>query len=259
MPIARDPVSRRQFCIGSAAAAAAMLGACAGTLESSTPGADDGRLLSRPGNPTGSITPGIHPLGLSAGPAGWILVPAGYDPSRAWPLALFFRGAITPSRTYMDAFVPLADETGLVFVAPEPRGGTWDIVGGAIGPDARLVDAALAEAFRRVRVDPVRVSVSGFSDGGSYALSMGVTNGDFLTRVAAYSPGFMVPASRHGTPEFFVSHGRQDAVLPIDQTGRALVAQLRGLGYSVTMREFDGGHGVSLSLAKESMRWMAEG
>jgi phospholipase/carboxylesterase len=235
-----------------------MLGACASKLEA-TGVADDGRLLARPGMPTGSITPGIHALGLAAGPAGWILVPAGYDPSRAWPLALFFRGAITPSRAYMDAFIPLADDTGMVFLAPEPGARTWDIVNGAMGPDARLVDTALAEAFRRVRVDPARVSVSGFSDGGSYALSIGLTNGDFLTRVAAYSPGFMVPVARRGSPQFFISHGRQDTVLPIEQTGRPLVASLRRLGYTVDFREFEGGHGVSLTLARESMRWMAGG
>jgi phospholipase/carboxylesterase len=250
--------ARRQFCVGTAGAAVAMLGACANRPDASGV-ADDGRLLSRPGPPTGSITPGIHPLGLAAGPAGWILVPAGYDPSRAWPLALFFRGAITPSKTFMDAFVPLADETGMVFVAPEPRGRTWDIVNGAIGADARLVDAALAEAFRRVRVDPARVCASGFSDGASYALSIGLRNGDFLAKVAAYSPGFMIPSARRGSPQFFVTHGRQDPVLPIERAGRSVVAQLRDRGYAVEFREFDGAHGVSPTLARESIRWMAGG
>ena len=34
---------------------------------------------------------------------------------------------------------------------------------------------------------------SGFSDGASYALSLGAANGDLFTHIAAFSPGFMRP------------------------------------------------------------------
>ncbi|HSA57239.1 MAG TPA: hypothetical protein VLE53_16115 [Gemmatimonadaceae bacterium] len=183
-------------------------------------------------------------------------MPTGYDPGTAWPLALFFRGAITPARTYLDALLPYVNEFGLVMLAPEATDRTWDLVLGGFGPDVGVIDQALAETFRRVRVDPARVSISGFSDGGSYSLSLGVTNGDFVTRIAAYSPGFFAAAARRGQPQFFITHGTQDAVLPIDATSRPIVTELRRLNYEVDYREFEGPHAVSLSLARESIEWM---
>ena len=246
-------LSRRRFCLGAIGAAAGIVGGCQRSSEPAA--AHDGRLQSRPGTPTGSTEPGLHALQQPRGT--WLRVPAGYDAARQWPLALFFRGAITPAKVYLDAFAPLADAAGIVLLAPEPLGRTWDLVSGRFGPDAGVVDTALAEAFARVHVDPARVSVSGFSDGGSYALSLGVTNGDLLTRVAAYSPGFMAAEARRGQPDFFVAHGTRDDVLPINSTSRPIVAQLRALGYDVDFREFDGGHGVVLSLARESLLWMA--
>ena len=258
---AAAPLARRRVCraLGTGlglALAAPLLGGCLGTT---APRArrGDGRLTARPGTPTGSITPGIHPLGLASGRDGWILVPAGYTPERRWPMALFFHGAITPPPPYLEAFRPYADEAGLVVLAPQARAQTWDLVYGAFGPDVAFVDRAMAELFRRAAIDPARLAVSGFSDGGSYALSIGLANGDVLRRVAAYSPGFYTADTRRGTPEFLVTHGTRDSVLPIDATGRPIVHALRELGYSVDFREFDGDHGVLLPLAAESLRWMA--
>jgi hypothetical protein len=56
-------------------------------------------------------------------------------------------------------------------------------------------------------VDPTRLAVGGFSDGTSYALSLGLTNGDLFSHVLAFSPGFAVPARRRGRPRLFLSHG----------------------------------------------------
>ena len=51
---------------------------------------------------------------------------------------------------------------------------------------------------RRYAVDPSRVAVGGFSDGASYALSLGLTNGDLFTHVLAFSPGFRRRERRAG-------------------------------------------------------------
>jgi predicted esterase len=254
-----SPLSRREFC--RALGASALTYGCTGVTRGTDPGPfSDARLKSRPGvPPTGAVTPGIQALSVPGDERQtWLLVPTGYDPATAWPLAIFFRGAITLARTYMDAFLPFADEFGLIILAPEATYRTWDLVLGGFGPDVLYVDAALAATFKQVHVDPARVSACGFSDGGSYSLSLGVTNGDFLTRIAAYSPGFLLPASRHGQPEFFITHGTLDTVLPIDSTSRPIVSQLRGLNYEVDYREFDGPHAVSLTLAKESIEWMSK-
>ena len=87
-------------------------------------------------------------------------------------------------------------------------------------------------------------SVGGFSDGASYALSLGVMNGDFFTHVLAFSPGFFRALEPHGRPRIYISHGTNDRVLPIDPCSRRIVAQLKGAGYDVTYKEFNGGHTV---------------
>jgi predicted esterase len=50
------------------------------------------------------------------------------------------------------------------------------------------------------------------ANGASYALSVGITNGDLFGHVIAFSPGFMAPAGQTVSPRVFVSHGTRDAV-----------------------------------------------
>ena len=81
---------------------------------------------------------------------------------------------------------------------------------GGYGPDIEFIDRALEWVFDRLALDTRRLAITGFSDGASYSLSLGLTNGDLFTRVIAFSPGFMVPARRRGKPPVFVSHGTHD-------------------------------------------------
>jgi predicted esterase len=108
-----------------------------------------------------------------------------------------------------------------------------------------------------VAVDPARLAVGGFSDGATYALSLGLINGDLFQRVVAYSPGFIVEGETHGKPRFFFSHGTSDDILPIDRCSRRIVPELRRRGYDVTFREFDGGHEMPPAIASEGMAWLA--
>ena len=126
---------------------------------------------------------------------------------------------------------------------------------GRYGADVRFIDRALENVFARYAVDPKRVAVGGFSDGASYALSLGVTNGDLFTHVLAYSPGFMAPAAQRGAPRLYVSHGTDDRVLPIDRCSRRLVPRLKEAGYGVLYREFEGPHTVPPQIARESLEW----
>jgi phospholipase/carboxylesterase len=94
------------------------------------------------------------------------------------------------------------------------------------GPDAEFIDRALEQTFDRLAVDAKKLAVEGFSDGASYTLSIGLTNGDLFTHVLAFSPGFAAPAGREGTPRIFVSHGVNDNVLPLSLSeARLLGAQ----------------------------------
>jgi phospholipase/carboxylesterase len=115
------------------------------------------------------------------------------------------------------------------------------------------VDRALEQTFSRYAIDPARLAIGGFSDGASYALSLGIINGDLFTHVLAFSPGFMVPAGQTGSPRIFVSHGTRDRVLPIDRCSHRIVPSLKRDGYDVHYREFDGGHTILPEIALEAV------
>jgi phospholipase/carboxylesterase len=238
-------ISRRNFLklTGRVAATAfaSLLAACrgerttAGTAGETPEGqqeagrlANRGRLLARPTPPsshTRALT-GLRPLGLSSERDGLIYVPTGYQPTEEAPLALMLHGAGGDARSSISPFLDLADEAGLVLLAPESRGRTWDVLVGGYGPDVEFIDRALEQTFDRLAVDAKKLAVEGFSDGASYALSIGLTNGDLFTHVLAFSPGFAAPAGREGTPRIFVSHGVHDNVLPLSLSeARLLGAQ----------------------------------
>ena len=104
-------------------------------------------------------------------------------------------------------------------------------------------------------MDPARVALGGFSDGASYALSLGISNGDLVTHILAFSPGFADPAALVGNPRVFISHGTADEMLPIDRTSRFLVPLLRGVGHEVEYIEFDGPHEVPPSILQMAYEW----
>ena len=229
-----------------------------GKTSEEQPGAGNGRVLSRPTPPPQhpKAPTGLRPLGLGSGRDGLLYVPPGYDvASETAPLALMLHGASGDARSGISHFLDLADAAGLVLLAPESRGRTWDVLAGGYGPDVAFIDRALGQTFDRLAVDAGRLAVVGFSDGASYALSLGLTNGDLFTRVIAFSPGFAAPAVRRGKPRVFVSHGTRDRVLPIDRCSRRIVPRLEGAGYAVSYREFDGPHAVPRYVAREALEW----
>jgi phospholipase/carboxylesterase len=151
----------------------------------------------------------------------------------------------------------IADARGVIVLAPSSVGSTWDVITrGRYGIDVRPIDAALADVFAGYTVDPKRVAVAGFSDGASYALSLGVMNGALFTHVIAFSPGFMAPLRSQGQPHIFISHGVKDDVLPIDRCSRALIPQLKREKYNVSYVEFAGGHHVPNEILNQAFDWL---
>jgi predicted esterase len=221
------------------------------------PAAGEGRLRARPGHFTGAEPgpAGLHPLGLATGRDGLVYVPADLPPGRPAPLAVMLHGAGGNAQHGMALLRAVADAAGLILLAPDSRAGTWDVIRGGFGPDVDFLDRALVQVFGQYSIDPARVAVGGFSDGASYALSLGLANGDLFTRILAFSPGFMAPPDQRGEPRIYVSHGTGDDVLPIDRCSRRLVPQLRQAGYEVLYEEFDGPHIVPPRYAREATDW----
>lgn len=249
-------ITRRRFSgiLGSAAASCAFGAAC--RLESRPTQPNDGRLTVVPRAGVATSVEGTRPLGIERGRDGLFQLPDNAA-SAQLPLLIVLHGANGSGEGMLRRIGSAASAAGVAVLAPDSRESTWDGVRDGFGRDVVFLDRALARVFDTVSVDPTRIAVGGFSDGATYALSLGLINGDLFRRVAAFSPGFIVDGPPHGKPQFFISHGTADPILPIDQCSRTIVPSLRGRGYDVTFREFAGGHTVPADVAQEAMRWLA--
>jgi phospholipase/carboxylesterase len=218
------------------------------------------RLLARPGTPSGPPPkPGLQELHLGRRRDGLLYIPEGYQADRPAPLMVLLHGAGGSASRALGPIQKLADGAGLILLAIDSRSDTWDVLEGGYGPDIAFLDRALELAFSRCAVDPARIAAEGFSDGASYALSVGVTNGDLFTHVIAFSPGFLAPKDQRGKPKIFISHGTRDEILSIASTSRRIVPQLRDAGYDLLYREFDGPHTVPEPIAREAVTWFTTG
>jgi predicted esterase len=150
----------------------------------------------------------------------------------------------------------VAEHFNAIIVAPKSTGSTWDILRPGFGPDVANIDRALSAVFDAYAINPDRVAIGGFSDGASYALSLGVTNGSLFRTVLAYSPGFLAPTRQAGAPRIFISHGTTDRVLPI-RCARQVARECHDRALDVEYAEFEGGHTIPTDiLARGFERWL---
>jgi phospholipase/carboxylesterase len=199
--------------------------------------------------PTGGINWPFGPPGQSAA----LFVPSSM-PDTAVPLVVLLHGAGSNATRILPIVAEAAEEQAFLVLAPQSLDTTWDVIRGGFGPDVAALDQALAFVFDAYPVNPDRIAVAGFSDGASYALSLGLVNGVLFSQIWAFSPGFVVPGPALGRPSIFISHGLADQVLPIDRTSRRIVPALKAEGYTVDYREFDGGHSVPPELARAALQ-----
>jgi phospholipase/carboxylesterase len=221
----------------------------------------EARLYARPSDsaaPRVPVPAALESVPLASGREGLLAIPPDVDPARPLPLLVSFHGAGSSARRGIERVGALGDEFGVLVFAPQSREPTWDFLRGGYGPDVEALDAALADIFTRFNINAAHVALGGFSDGASYALSLGITNGDFVTHVLAFSPGFADPAALVGNARVFISHGTADEILPIDRTSRFLVPLLRGVGHEVTYTEFDGPHAVPPDILRAAYEWFVE-
>lgn len=217
--------------------------------------ADSGRLAVRPAAPTLDLRPGTHVLDDNGGRRALLHIPASYSAAQPAPLMLMLHGARGDGDRTLEQQRDVAEAHGVILLSPSTRSGTWDAIRGDFAHDFAKIDALLTQSFERCNVDPTRIASAGFSDGASYALSIGLMNGDFFTHIVAHSPGFIISDARAGKPRVYISHGRQDEVLPFDRCGARIAAQLDQQGYAPRFDVFDGGHSASPELRSAALAW----
>jgi phospholipase/carboxylesterase len=163
------------------------------------------RLRARPDpRVDASLPPGLHRLGMGAERDGLLWIPA---PAEGPPgLLVFLHGAGANARQSLDLIGAPAADFSMALLAPDSRGRTWEGVSGDGGTDLAFLEAALGDVMPRHPFHPDRLALGGFSDGASYALTLGLANGDLFPGLVAFSPGFAAPKERRGQPRIFVSH-----------------------------------------------------
>lgn len=207
--------------------------------------------------------PGVQMLGDDA----YFYRPAGGANGKR-PLLVLLHGAGMSARDFVEGARAEADRCGCLLLAVQSKGATWDTVrlvrraaidGTAdvyrlFGADTDRVQTALSIALRAGDADPRSVLLVGFSDGASYALSLGIANRSIFRGVVAIAPGFHVEPPPIGPKQrLFIAHSQTDPVLPFSRTRDDIVAPLTRAGFELRFRPFDGGHVVVPSVLAEGV------
>jgi phospholipase/carboxylesterase len=212
-------------------------------------------LNARPGLRSQNGMPGLQKLQIGHNRRALLYAPESAVRESAAPLAVMLHGAGGNAEHGLELLKSYAERAKLILLAPQSRKTSWDIISDAqYGPDVRLIGGCLQQIFSQYSIDAGRLAVGGFSDGASYALSLGLSNGLLFRYILAFSPGFMAPVRIEGEPKVFISHGRHDEVLPIQSCSRRLIRILRSRHVAVEYREFEGGHAVPSEMKKEALK-----
>ncbi|WP_407530952.1 alpha/beta hydrolase [Methylobacterium oryzisoli] len=188
------------------------------------------------------LPPGRHALGRFSERDAVLHVPPGIDARRPTPLVVLFHGGGGSAEKILPMLAAHADAERFLLLAPQSLFPTWDLVIAGHGPDRERLDAALAAVANRFLIDPSHLAFAGHSDGGSYTLALGLTNGHLASHLIVSSAGFLAVQRQRGAPRIFLSHGTRDTQIPIDRSARAHARLLDQAGYDLTYVEYDGPH-----------------
>lgn len=190
-------------------------------------------------------------------------------------LLVLLHGAGGRASNFIGHFIPEAEKRGIALLAVGSRGPTWDLIE-ALGKseasgqepgeaesesaiDLPRINAAIERVRRCTPGDAAHTALAGFSDGASYALSIGAGRSDLFGTLIAFSPGIAI-ISYEPSPNqrIFIAHGRRDQILSFAERDNTLVPGLRGAGFDITFRPFDGDHSVPADIRAEALDFFAK-
>lgn len=217
----------------------------------------NGRLTARPNaqKNLGSTTTGLRRTGLETDRDGYLYVPESFKPHLPSPLVIMLHKAGGDAQDGIDLLRDSADRTGTILLVPESQGTNWDLLVDGLGTDIDFINEALIDVFALYPIDQKRVAIAGFSDGASWALTLGAVNADLFSHVFAFSPKFAPAQEITDSPRLFISHGVNDDISPIDRSSRPLVEKLRDSGQDVDLHEFEGSHTAPPEIVRRAFSW----
>ena len=117
-------------------------------------------------------------------------------------------------------------------------------------------------AVERFPIDPGRIAVAGFSQGGIMAYELALREPERFAGLLALSSWFPEPLANllpklpgHEGFPVLVIHGTRDSAIPIERSREAREA-LRSYGVALMYREFDMAHEISREALGVILRWL---
>ena len=123
----------------------------------------------------------------------------------------------------------------------------------------RFLDAAL----QRYPIDPKKLVIFGFSQGGVIAYALALTDPERFAGLVALSSWLPEPVAQMLPPRpceqlpTLVHHGTADELIDVSR-GRESVETLRRLRVPVTYREFDMGHEINADSLADLSAWLED-
>ena len=202
---------------------------------------------------------GTHSLNVLMGLDGErdtiLIVPEGLDTGKPVKLLVMFHGAGGSAEKVLPFFKEHAEKNGFLLMLPQSTYQTWDLTIGGNGPDLERLERALEKVNSHFNLDKNHFGFCGFSDGASYSLSIGLSNGETVSHVIALSGGFMNLYVPRGRPLVFIAHSPEDEQLPMDTSGLYHYHELKKAGYDVEFLEFHGRHVIHPHVVEKAIRF----
>jgi phospholipase/carboxylesterase len=192
-----------------------------------------------------------------------LLTPDEIDPEREYPLITVLHGAGRQDEMLVRACRAEPDARNALFLVPRSIQPTWDLITGAGRPDLDFLEFAYDLIYRRYPIDERRQAMIGYSDGASYALSIGLSNPSIFRAVMAWAAGFVAYDNAFvrdddPKPDLFLEYGTHDEVFSFEQVALPMRASLEEAGYRVEFRVDEGGrHWPSGYFQGEALDWFA--
>jgi predicted esterase len=204
-----------------------------------------------------------------------LFTPDEIEPGRRYPLLAVLHGAGRREELLMKAYRDEAERRQALFLVPRSYHVTWDLIVAATQgaaataadgspsarPDLDFLEYAYDLIFRRYPVDAARLGLVGYSDGASYALSVGLSNPQLFRAVMGWAAGFVAvetDAAGPGVPRpaVLVEYGTHDELFPFEQVAVPMREQLESYGCQVNFRIDQGGrHWPSSEFQEEALDW----
>lgn len=196
-----------------------------------------------------------------------LLTPDAIDPTRRYPLFTVLHGAGRREEALAKAYRAAANARRAFFLVPRSVEPTWDLIAGGERDDLDFLEYAYDLIYRRYPIDPLQQSLIGYSDGASYALSVGLSNAEMFSALMVWAAGFVVldppttaafradglPASK---PRIYLEYGTHDQLFDFQTVALPMRENLERSGFDVTFSVDEGGrHMPSGSFHTEVLDW----